>query len=105
MRYAQEVYKYYANQHRRLVLDYQVGDLIYLDLRNVRSNRPSKKLDQKNLGPFRIVKKVSLHAYELDLPEYLRIYPVKHVINLKKAREDTDLDDLPPIPKATKATD
>ena len=104
MSYAQEVYEHYANQYRRLALDYQVGDLVYLDSRNVRSNRPSKKLDQKNLGPFSIIRKVSLYAYKLDLPEYLRIYPVKYVVNLRKAREATTLDDLLPIPEATEAT-
>ena len=105
MRYTQEVYEYQANQYRRLALDYQIRDLVYLDLRNVQSNRPSKKLNQKNLGPFRIVKKVSLYAYELDLPKYLRIYLVKYVVNLRKAREAINQDDLPPIPKATKAID
>jgi len=33
---------------------YQVGDLVMLSGRNIKTRRPSKKLDHKNHGPFQI---------------------------------------------------
>src|SRR5882762_2080216 len=44
---------------------------------------PSKKLDQKKLGPFQIIKKVRRGAYRLKLPkEWERIHPVFNEILL-----------------------
>ena len=47
----------------------KVGDNIWLESKNIYSNRLSKKLDQKKYGPFRISKNISQGAFQLKLPE------------------------------------
>jgi len=47
----------------------KVGDNMWLESKNIYSNRLSKKLDQKKSGPFRISKNISQEAFQLKLPE------------------------------------
>ena len=60
--------------------EYEIGDKVWLSSKNVTSDRPSKKLDHRRLGPFKILSEVSSHARKLELPLPLkRIHPVFHV--------------------------
>lgn len=54
---------------------FRVGNKVWLNLQNVYTNHPSKKLDQK-YTKFTVVKVVSLHSYQLDTP--LGIHNVFH---------------------------
>jgi len=45
MTWAQSVYETAANKNRTPAPAYQVGDFIWLDTRNLNTNRPAKKLD------------------------------------------------------------
>ena len=58
--------KYYDAKHKSIVL--QLTDLVWLNSSNISTTRPSKKLDWKHLGPFKVVKCISLQAYKLALP-------------------------------------
>jgi hypothetical protein len=78
----------YANHRRQPARQFRVGQLVWLDARNIRTLRPQKKLDWKNLGPFRITKVISAHAYKLDLPATMRIHPVFNVSLLRPAAEN-----------------
>ncbi|KAI5888428.1 uncharacterized protein SCHCODRAFT_02513229, partial [Schizophyllum commune H4-8] len=63
---------------------------VMLDLRNIKTKRPTKKLDYKRLGPFTVEKKVGSHAYRLKLPKTMsRIHPVFHVSLLHEIPADT----------------
>ena len=44
------------NAHRREV-DFDVEDYVWLDMKYWNTARPSLKLDNKNCGPFKILKK------------------------------------------------
>jgi hypothetical protein len=44
------------------------------------------------LGPFTITKKISSHAYRLELPKTMKIHNVFHINLLSAASEDTDFD-------------
>lgn len=61
-----------------------------------------KKLDHKRLGPFKIVEKISSHAYKLDLPTSMKIHPTFHISKLTprtiKGLEDIENRELPPPP-------
>lgn len=77
--------KYYDVKHTPKT--YAVGDYVYLSSKNVIDKRPSKKLDWKWLGPFKITKAVGKQAYELDLSgEYGRLHNVFHVSLLELAK-------------------
>lgn len=96
---AKDTYKYYADKKRQPGPDFQVGDEVWLLSRNVSTARPSKKLDNKRLGPFAIDQKLSEHVYRLDLPPTLGIHPVFHVSLLEPhVRNCFPNRDQPPPP-------
>ncbi|KAB5595388.1 Transposon Tf2-7 polyprotein [Ceratobasidium theobromae] len=76
-----------------------VGDRVMLLRTNIKTDRQSQKLDNKRLGPFLITKKISSHAFELDLPASLGIHPVFHVSLLTKWREAAKFDRPRPKPR------
>ena len=50
------------------------------------------KLNQRYIGPFEILARISLVAYKLQLPQELsNVHPVFHVSNLKKCLSDETL--------------
>jgi len=80
---ARERMRRYTNPAQKEPPAYQVGDLVMLNGRNIKTRRPSKKLDHKNHGPFQIEKIVSLLAVRLTLPREWKIHNVFHVSLLK----------------------
>jgi len=85
---SQESQESAANLHRQAAYSYHVGDMVWLNSKNLKTRRPAKKLDWKNLGPFRVIKKISAHAFELELPATLQVHPVFHVSLLRPAATD-----------------
>ncbi|QRW22888.1 Retrotransposable element Tf2 protein [Rhizoctonia solani] len=69
------------------ILEYSVGKKVWLDGKNVELRTNSNKLDPKRLGPFKIIKKVSSHAYRLELPETLKIHDVFYIGLLSKSHK------------------
>ncbi|KAH7475360.1 hypothetical protein FOMA001_g11755 [Fusarium oxysporum f. sp. matthiolae] len=47
---------------------FKEGDMVYLSTKNIKTDRPSHKLDYKYLGPVKIKRKTGEDRYELDLP-------------------------------------
>jgi len=82
----QERMHQYADPDRKEPPAYQVGDLVMLNGRNIRTRRPSKKLDHKNHGPFQIEKIISPLAVRLTLPRKWKIHNVFHVSLLEQYR-------------------
>lgn len=64
------------------------GDKVWLHTKNLRTKRPSKKLDHVRVGPFRIKANKGPVNYELELPEDAKIFPTFHVSLLEKASDD-----------------
>jgi len=62
------------------------ADLVMLNGRNIKTHRPSKKLDHKNHGPFQIEKIISPLAARLTLPRKWKIHNVFHVSLLEPCR-------------------
>ncbi|MBW0574439.1 hypothetical protein O181_114154 [Austropuccinia psidii MF-1] len=51
--------------------------MVWLSSKNIKSTRPTKKLSERWLGPFPILKKVSTYPYHLKLPsQWKSIHPV-----------------------------
>ncbi|QRW20628.1 Retrotransposable element Tf2 protein [Rhizoctonia solani] len=69
------------------VPEYLIGEKVWLDGKNVELRTNSNKLDPKRLGPFKILEKISSHAYRLELPETLKIHDVFYVGLLSKSHE------------------
>ena len=75
-----------ANKHQKDV-DYEVRDIVFLNSRNIKTQWPSKKLNNKMFGPFKIVIKVG-RAFQLELPRTMLIHNVFHASLLQKAATD-----------------
>src|SRR5580692_2489173 len=61
----------------------ETGQEVWLDARNIKTKAPSKRMEQKCLGPFTITKKISPVAYQLCLPSHMNC----HRAACKGARE------------------
>jgi len=83
---AQERMRRYTDPGRKEPPAYQVGDLVMLNGRNIKTRRPSKKMDHKNHGPFQIEKIISPLAVRLTLPRKWKIHNVFHVSLLESYR-------------------
>jgi len=64
------------DKKRRNPQGLKVGDQVWLENKNIHSNQPSKKLDNKRYGPFKISKNIGSGAFELELPEGWMIHNV-----------------------------
>ncbi|GJX19244.1 putative reverse transcriptase domain-containing protein [Tanacetum coccineum] len=94
--------KSYADVRRR-PLEFNVGDKVMLKVspwKGVNSFfRKRGKLSPRYIGPFKILERVGLVAYKLELPRELQgIHDTFHVLNLKKCLSDESiiipLDDI-----------
>ncbi len=64
---AQQVMKEVTNHCRQQAPIFRVGDKVWLNLENIWTDRPAKKLDAKH-AKFTVVGIVGLHSYRLDTP-------------------------------------
>jgi hypothetical protein len=58
--------------------DWEVGDEVWLDKKNLKTQYPSAKLAPKRLGPYKILERIGTTSYRLDLPEDWQIHDVFH---------------------------
>jgi hypothetical protein len=69
--------------------EFAPGDKVWLLASNITSQRPNKKLNNKQYGPFPVLEKIGSHAYRLALPETMKIHDVFHVSLLTAYKSDT----------------
>ncbi|KAI3770814.1 hypothetical protein L6452_01958 [Arctium lappa] len=84
---AQDRQKSYADKKRR-PMEFQVGDRVMLKVspwKGIIRFKKRGKLSPRFLGPFKVLKRVGLQAYQLELPPKLsRIHNTFHVCYLRK---------------------
>ena len=64
------------NKKRRNSQGLKVSDNVWLENKNIQSNQPSKKLDNKRYGPFKISKDIGSEVFQLELPEEWMIHNI-----------------------------
>jgi Chromo (CHRromatin Organisation MOdifier) domain len=70
--------RYYNKKHKPKT--YSIGDWVMLSAKNLKQNRPSKKLSNRWLGPFQIEATIGKQAYRVILPKNMsRVHPTFHV--------------------------
>jgi hypothetical protein len=76
------------------------GEKVYLLRRNIKTKRPSQKLDHQKIRPFVINEKLGPVNYQLQLPKSMtKIHPVFHISLLEpapknaKIAENMEIDD------------
>jgi hypothetical protein len=81
---ATQRYEQNANAHREDAPRYSVGERVFVNTRNMKTNRPMKKGDDKWAGPYKITASYP-RACALELPEEMKIFPVFHHSLLRPA--------------------
>lgn len=100
MAVAQDKQQHQANKHRTAAPRYKEGDWVWLNLKNAKTTRPSKKFDWIH-AKYQVVREVNSHSYELAV--HGRVHPVFHVDLLRPAANDPlpsqkiDHDDQGPV--------
>ncbi len=79
----------YVNKKRKTAPLLKEGDKVYLLTKNLRTRRPTKKLDKVKVGPFFISKQISPVNFRLKLPKDARVHPVFHISLLEPADAKT----------------
>lgn len=82
---AQEVQEHQANKSRMTAEQFRVGDKVWLNLKNVKTDRPSRKLDWLN-AKYTVTQLIGSHSCRLDTPP--GIHNVFHVMLLRRAADD-----------------
>jgi len=77
--------QYYDAKHKPI--EFQKGDRVWLRSVNISTERQSRKLDWKRLGPFTITERLGTQAYRLNLPKTMKIHPVFHVVLLEPYKQ------------------
>ncbi|GKD55926.1 putative reverse transcriptase domain-containing protein, partial [Tanacetum coccineum] len=84
----------YANV-RRKPLEFQVGDRVLLKVsprKGIIHIGKRGKLNPRYIGPFKILERIGLVAYKLEIPEELsNVHSTFHIYNLKKCLSDESL--------------
>src|SRR6266481_1066546 len=64
---AQERYQKNVDKHRMEAPELKIGDQAYVKVKFFRTRQPSKKLSEKNLGPYNMIGKPGTHSVTLHL--------------------------------------
>jgi hypothetical protein len=78
LKIAQESMKIQRDRYGDEGPDWKIGDLVYLDGKNLKLNYPTAKLAPKRQGPLKIIEKIGMTSYKLKTPKYWRIHDVFH---------------------------
>ena len=82
----------YYNQGHADGPTFERGEKVYLVRKNIRTKRPSQKLDHQKIGPFAIEERTGPVNYRLRLPESMkRLHPVFHISLLEPASQNAQL--------------
>jgi hypothetical protein len=76
---------------------FKEGNLVYLLRRNIKTTKPSDKLDYKKFGPFKVKRNIKDISYELYLLPTIRIHPIFYISLLELADLDMSAEPAPEI--------
>ena len=89
-----------ANCHYKKPPVYKVGNKVFLSTKNIKTEKPLKELENKNINLFKIKKLVRL-LYQLELPPTMKIHDVFHPNLLQKTATDPLLGQQNSLPLLT----
>jgi hypothetical protein len=87
---AQKRYQKSADARRIPAPDFKVGQNVMVKAEFIHTTRPSKKLAEKNFGPYPIIGEAGSRSFIIKLPDSMRaVHPVFHVSMLEPAPPNT----------------
>ena len=94
---AQESYQVASDRHRIPPPPFNPGEEVFVLSKHIKTTRPSRKLAEPYLGPFKIIDRIGRNSVRVALPDDLRrIHPVFHVSQLEPATPNRFEDRAPP---------
>ena len=103
---AQQRYQGPADAKRSHPPDFEVGNQVFIKAKYFHSMQPSKKLSEKNLGPYPIIAQVGLLSFTIHLPNSMRVvHPVFHVLQLELATPNVIPNCVQPPPPPIEVND
>ena len=79
MYYAQDIQREFTDRRRLPTPVFRPGNKIWLLTHYIRIIRPSRKINWKKVGRFKVKRRVGLYTYKLNLPSLIKIHPVFHI--------------------------
>jgi len=96
---------HYADFHRGEALEYKIGDKVWLSTKNLNVDRPSCKLTERQLRPYKIIKIISSNAVKLKLPTLFKIHDVINISHIRPyCPPATGQSTIPPEPIVIEGT-
>jgi len=71
-----EAMKEYYDWRATLEPNIEIGDLVMLNTKNIKSKRPTRKFTPRLYSPFRVVEKKGNRGFKLDIPARCKFHPV-----------------------------
>ncbi|KDN39417.1 hypothetical protein RSAG8_08823, partial [Rhizoctonia solani AG-8 WAC10335] len=87
-------------RNHEVPVTFKVGEEVWLDAKNIKLKSKSTKLNDKRLGPFKVLEKISDLAYKLELPETMKVHNVFYLgllSNIKKGSQNPFKERPPPV--------
>lgn len=98
-----EKHRIQADKKRGKTPAFKQGERIWLSTKDIRNIQGCNKLNNKLIGPYKIIKQINPVTYKLLLPRHLRIHPIFHVFLLKRyvtgPLDDDNNHEQPPEPR------
>ncbi|KAH0609145.1 uncharacterized protein H6S33_001373 [Morchella sextelata] len=85
---AQDQQEQAFNAKRTPTPQYDIGDMVFVSVKNIRTTRNSRKLNWKKLGPFPVKEIISPYVYRVDLPRSMKVHLIFYVSLLDPAAID-----------------
>lgn len=86
---AQQAQKHVYNRWKNNTPVLHPGDLVWLETTHLLTDRPSPKLDWKQIGPVKVKECLGPVMYKIQLPPSYKIHDMFHVSLLTPVRPDT----------------
>jgi len=80
--------KEYYDLQRKPNPNIQSWDMVWLLSHKIKTTRPSKKLDYKKIGPFKILAKIGTNAYKLAFAPSMAIHNTFHISLIEPYQEN-----------------
>ena len=95
----QQCYQGPADAKHLALPDFKVGDQVFVKAKYFGSTQPSKKLSEKNIGPYPIIAQVGSLSFTICLPDSMHaVHPIFHVSQLELATPNVIPNRVQPPP-------